>query len=197
MADRGGVIDASQVAVVVVTRGDVDLAPVLEPYVGFGFADGYVWNNSGGDDDLGVYGRYAAIAKTAAPVVLVQDDDCVLARASIRALLDAYRPGTLVANMPSEFRKRYGPLALVGFGAVFDRDLPAAAFARFRAALPGFDDEMWRRRSDIVFAALTETVLVDVPYTNLPYAYGDDRMYRQPGHSDERDFVLAAARSIQ
>lgn len=164
----------------------------------------------GPNPDLAVYGRYAAAERATSKVVFVQDDDCVLPPESIAALLAAYQPGHVVCNMPSEFRHSfYRDHALVGFGAVFDRDLPKKAFDRFAAmvprlglsnygwSLPGGEGGRFNRCCDVVFTTLTPRILVDVPYRNLPWATDPDRMYRQPDHVGDRVEILDLAKKVR
>lgn len=187
-------LTAADVTACLVTRGDVDMRPIIEslPF------SSVVWDNSAASEDLAVYGRYAAIRRALKPVIYVQDDDCLLAPDSFDALLDAYEPGHVVCNMPHDFRYQpqylSGEHALVGFGALFDRDLPAAAFARL-----GRVDDMaaFRRSCDIYFTALTPRILVDVPHTDLPYASGPGRMWTTPGHVEERSRALAHALQVR
>lgn len=114
-----------------VTRGDVSLNPILEAFDQFGFDEVVVWDNNH-REDLAVYGRYAAIAETKSDLIYVQDDDVVLRADAIMHLVDLHEPGHVVCNMPQEFRHPfYAEHALVGFGAVFDRDLPEQAWHRF------------------------------------------------------------------
>lgn len=193
-------VNHGQVSAVLVTRGDVDTFPIQRSLL---FEDVVVWNNAKADDDLIVYGRYAAIEDARHKVIYVQDDDCLLPEESIRALLRAYEPGKIVCNMPEPFRAHYSDSALVGFGAVFDRDLPAQAFKRFResehAGWPwgvAFMEHFYRC-CDVVVTTLTPTVWIDVPYENMPYATGPDRMYRQAAHVGERQRMLALARKVR
>lgn len=192
-----------KVSAVVVTRGNVDLSEILlslEP-----FQQVIVWENGagarelvdgrlmpphdGGQEDLGVYGRYAALDYAAYGAVFTQDDDCVLPPGSLQAIVAAYEPGVLTANMPAGFRSHYYDSCLVGFGAIFDRELPEQAFEQYGAG--------HEQRPDVVFSALTPRKLIDVPYRNLPWATGADRAYRQPGHTRERQAVLRRARRIR
>lgn len=194
-------ITAEQVAVVIPTRGDVPLKPVLDALAGHGFADGYIWNNAT-EHDLCVYARYEAIAHTTAPVILTQDDDAILPPETIAGLLAAYEPGKVVCNVPERFRKRYHDSGLVGFGAVFDRDLPWRAFQMAANANLELAGDMaigrgwFRRECDIIFTMLTPMVMVDLPYTELPYATDDTRLYRQNGHSDGRERMRELCREI-
>jgi hypothetical protein len=212
------------VSAIIVTRGNVDLGPVLDSLP----ADWetLVWDNSGQieashvlaryakilqDKDLSVYGRYAAIPYAKHDLIYVQDDDCIVSDPTL--IVDAYLdyeppeygndPRIAVAcNMPQEFRHDfYAEHALVGFGAAFHRDAPKRAFDRWYAAEkePGLNGEwgLISRTCDIIFTALTPRILVDVPKENLSWAYTDDRMWRQPEHQAERAHMLELVTKIK
>jgi hypothetical protein len=212
------------VSAVIVTRGDVDLSEILDS-----FPDEWervVWDNGRGEcrrskrfsftatwssselgqplADLSVYGRYSALSTPGlcdGDVIMVQDDDCVLPRESLEALVAAYQPGQLVANMPERFRPHYPDSALVGFGAIFDRDLPKQAFDRFlfTHAKILYDDGVQRfnRTCDVIFTSLTPRILLDLPYRDLPWATDETRMYRQPDHVGERARMLELCRQVR
>jgi hypothetical protein len=188
-------VGAVNVSAVIVTRGDVNIEPVIAnvlPHV----TDLVIWDNSK-RDDMKVYGRYAAIHSTDQPIIYVQDDDCIVH--DIPAIIGAHQPETLVCNMPQEFRSHYPDSALVGFGAVFDRHLPWTAFWKYLGAA-AFESELsdeFLRTCDVVFSALTPLQLVDVPKTDLPYANGPGRMWKQPDHHGERTRVLNACRALR
>ena len=113
----------------------------------------------------------------------------------------------VVCNMPERFRHSfYEEHALVGFGASFERDAPKRAFERFwdrqgwlSHPLGGFKDEteeaveerqLFMRTCDMVFTALTERHLVDVPHEDMPFASDPDRMWKQPDHQGDRNRML-------
>ncbi len=171
-----------------VTRGNVDLAAIRETWADAGLSDPAVWDNAELEDH-GVYGRYLAVEEAPTRVVFVQDDDCLLQPDAILEIIDAYEPGRIVANMPRSHRKNYSDSCLIGFGSVFDRELPERAFARFKGN--------HRLQPDVVFTALTPFTLVDVPVSNFPYAFGNDRMHRQPGYHRERFRTLVRARAAR
>ncbi len=184
----------ADLSAVVVTRGNVSLEPILDSFTAAGIFDFVVWDNSRRPDNLGVFGRYAALPECGRDVVLVQDDDVILPVATIQALAAAYEPGRIVANMPERFRAFYSDSCLVGFGAVFEPYLAALAFVRF--------EEMWgrekmMRRPDVVFTALTESTWLDLPYIEREFATGPDRAYKQKGHTLERQRVLTMARKAR
>lgn len=178
---------------VIPTRGDVDLEPVLDSIP----VPTVIWNNSQ-REDFGVYARYMAILTTDAQVIVTQDDDLVLPRASWDALLAAYEPGKIVCNVPERFRERYIDSGMVGFGAIFDRDLAFDAFAQYVNAGGDLMNPEFQRTSDIVFTMLGgELVFVDLPYEDREFARDDSRMWRQPGHFEERDSMRQFCRQIR
>jgi len=189
------------IAAVLVTRGDQDLQEILDSHAAVPeIAFTYIWDNSREWRDLSVFGRYAAIDRFDNPVVLVQDDDCVLDPESFATLISAYQPGVLTANMPARFRHDfYQDHCLVGFGAIFDRGLPAAAFRQYRekCGIPQGDslifDDMFLRNCDVVFTALTIRHLVDVAHRDLPWASNPERMWKQKDHQTSRSLMLQKA----
>jgi hypothetical protein len=230
------------VAAIIVTKGDVDLSPIVghvpiegEPYLPETIGslpaewERLVWDNSAGlltrwrhgsfrswwrgnehgdsVQDLSVYGRYAAIAHALdSDLIYVQDDDCILPPESFDMLLAAYQPGHIAANMPERFRPHYPDSCLVGFGAIFDRELPSRAFGSYdiEAITRWETGDGWQppkgtfhRTCDVVFTILTPRILIDAPVEILDYAHGDDRMWKQPTHVSERARMLALARRVR
>lgn len=190
-------IEAADVTACLVTRGDIDMTPILNSLEGFG--EVIVWDNSEGED-LAVLGRYRAMENAIHDVIYCQDDDCVLAPESIERLLATYAPGRLAANMPRRFREHYPDSCLVGFGAIFDIGLPEHAFERYDRLLTREEklpDATFNRTCDVVFTTLTARRLTDMPHTDLPYASDPNRMWKQPGHVAERQRTLELARLVR
>ena len=87
------------VTAVLVTRGDVDLEPIVSTLI---FDRLIVWNNAAvGVEDMGAYGRYAALDHVETSHVYYQDDDCtVSADAQAGLVWQASRhPERMVSNM--------------------------------------------------------------------------------------------------
>ncbi len=179
-----------RVAACLVTRGNVPMDDILDSIPDD--MEVIVWDNSK-NQDLGVYGRYAAIAMTDAELIYVQDDDAVLATDTIQTLADTLASSTtLVANMPDRFRPHYTDSCLVGFGAVFHRDLPQQAFDRIPQIPADFN-----LVCDVYFTALTERHLLDLPHTDQPWASNGDRMWKQKNHVPMRAKALHHARTLR
>lgn len=180
-----------RVAACLVTRGNVPMDEIIESLPPEW--EVVVWDNSK-RENLGVYGRYAAIGLTDAELIYVQDDDAVLERESLDALVNRamMMPAALFANMPERFRPHYPDSCLVGFGAAFGRDLPARAFERIERDPPFFN-----LTCDVFFTTLTERYLLDLPYRDRPFASDSDRMWKQADHVPMRSAALAEARALR
>src|SRR2546423_8180622 len=114
---------------VLVTRGGVDLTPILNSLPA-AVDDVVIWDNSKRPEDLKVLGRYAAVTEARHHAIYTQDDDCVVDVAAVLATYEQAPPGLVVANMPLAKRAEYAVLcgqtypgiALVGWGACFDAE---------------------------------------------------------------------------
>lgn len=195
-----------KISVVIVTRGDVDLEPIIEREWPEPFHEIVVWNNAEEERDMKVYGRYAAIRRANFSRIYVQDDDCVLPFDSLKTIAEAYEPGRLVANMPRSRWEGYPDSSLVGWGAIFDKDLPAIALGRFADGIGlerAFQMSDEQREDvyitcDVMFSALTPRTIIDVPFDHLPWAEGPDRMFTgRPTHNHERQRMLELCRTIR
>lgn len=188
-----------QITAVVVTKGDRDIAPILETLKPF--AEIIVWNNSakqvtsfyGGGSvaewipEAAVYGRYLAAKRARFDTVYVQDDDCTTDPLEIlrhynetAAALGAH---VVMCNMkPAHAVAAYYQwrIKLVGFGAVF-----AKSCIEFGPYFNRYDhDQLFRIECDRVFTALNECVVCQVPVTDTEYASDDDRLWRKSDHGE-------------
>lgn len=167
-------IRASQVSAVLVTRGDIDLSPIVETLP---FSDVVVWNNAE-REDLQCYGRFAGIEEACNDHIYVQDDDLIV---PVEALLSMYDGDGIVANKPPDEEWRF-----IGGGAFFPRSLPD--FTSYTDRF-GFDDDFCRV-ADVVFAYGHPYRSVWVGYVeHLPWHDADNRMYRQPNHYHVRQIA--------
>lgn len=160
-----------KVSAIIVTRGNVDIGPCLRTID----ADEIIIRRGDG----GVWERFDAAFSAKHPVIYTQDDDCIV---HARKVIAAYDKEVVTCNMPAWKRYEYPDnIALVGWGAVFHRSA-LAAFARYRQKWEA--DSIFRREADRVFTGLNECKLIDVPFTNLPWAEGKDRMGAQTIHGE-------------
>lgn len=184
---------AARVSAIVVTRGDVELAPVLAPLREH-FSDIVVWDNSQ-REDLGVFGRYAAIREAKHPVVAWVDDDVVFEH--WEELLAAYDPDRLVCNMDQAWIEgaEYGDfLAMSGAGSLCPAWLPEKVFARYVQHYPA--DEDFLLEADFVFGVLAPFTRVDLPYTAREFADGPGRLYTQPWQTEKKWGAIDRCRRV-
>jgi glycosyltransferase involved in cell wall biosynthesis len=180
------------VTAIVVTRGDVDLAPILDPIP---FGETVIWNNADRPYDYKTFGRYAAIPEATRPVVFWVDDDVVFS--AFDELLAAYRPGRLVSNMDEPWIVACGYRNLVGMqgaGSLCDSHLPAETFGRYLAEHP-FDDDLLTE-ADFVFGVLCPFDVVDLGYRALDYADAPGRLYRTPGQHERKWAMIERCRAM-
>lgn len=187
-------ISAKDVSAVIVTRGDVDLRPILEtlPY-----EDVVIWDNSKRKKDEGIYGRYLAIKQAKGKVIYFQDDDLLFTAHD--QLLDAYEPGKIVANMPSPWYEREGydalGCALVGAGALVPRALPQKALVSYLHRYPM--DDLFRTYCDIPVGILSPSKRVDLGYEILPCATASNRVNLQPGQLERKHAMQTRSLEIR
>jgi hypothetical protein len=182
---------AAHVSAVLVTRGDVDLEPIL---ASLPFADLVVWDNSQRERDLGAFGRYAAIAEAKHEVIYTQDDDLIVQRHD--ELLAAWEEGMVVANMPA-WKTDYLDTVLIGYGSLFNRSAPQAAFERYARFYEIDDEDFYRIGADFVFPLLTPFKRGDFGIAELPYAHAADRTYRHPDYRQKKQMYLRQARRVR
>lgn len=169
-----------KVSACLVTRGDCDLEPILAtlPYT-----DVVIWDNSK-REDLGIYGRYAAIQEAKHDVIYTQDDD-LLVRCHDE-LLQMYEDGRVLCNYPQPW-----DIPWVARGAMFRRDLPQAAFDRYLAVHP-FDRLFTHHGCDGVFTLLSDCKVVDFGSEDLPHGFAEGRVSTSPGWYDEKRPLIQA-----
>jgi len=175
---------------VVVTRGDVDLSPVVSTLLHFD--EVIVWDNSK-RRDVSVYGRFLGAAEARNEVVYVQDDDCLVDSAAVVA---EYRPGVVSSNVPMARRAFYSDgVTLIGWGAIFDRAIAWDAFGRYweRFAADGF----FQRECDRIFTGLSKCRNFEAGLEHLEYASGSDRMGAEKRHLSDLAEVRGRLRAIR
>lgn len=172
-------IDPKRVTAVIVTRGGVDLTPILERLKCFKSV--FVWDNSVREDRK-VCGRYEAILISKGDYIYTQDDDCLV---DAERLCAEYQPDEVLCNvLPShqEFYRGIG-MSLVGWGAIFPES--RVDFGPYMAKHP--IDEIFLRECDRVFTWLnySHVRMVDIDVEHLPHALGKDRMGTETRHGSD------------
>ena len=152
------------------------------------FTDQVVWDNAQ-REDLGIYGRYAAIAEAKHDVIATQDDDLIVT--CWDELLQAYEPGKVLCNYPQPWE-----IPWVARGALFHRGLPERAFARYLAKYEQ-DRFFTHHACDGIFTLLSECKVVDFGSVDLPHGFNDGRVSTSPGWYDKkRPLIQARCRDL-
>lgn len=190
-----------QVSAVIVTRGDVDLKPVLKSLV---FDDVVVFNNARESADQMTFGRVLALKRCKHKVIYSQDDDIVHTPKNQRKIVDAYEPGRLTGCMWKEWsdgakkqgiRNGYDDLVFCGSGSVYDADTIWAAIDAYLDVYP-FDD-FFRLWCDTIVGVLAPTKQLPIVFEALPHAEAGNRMCNLPDAAALKTEAIMRARSVR
>lgn len=193
MGGARAMLRTSDVTACLVTRGDVDLRPIIDTLI---FDTVIVWDNSVREDRK-TAGRYYATDEAKTKVVYYQDDDVIVPRATQLALLDAYEPGIPTAVYAhGETPDGYDDLPLVGAGALVDRELPWTAIGVYGSLAAA--DESFDYYCDFAIGVLYPIFKqVRLPFEILPVAEDPSRLCNQPWASEMKLLVTERARAIR
>lgn len=175
-------LTTSQVSAVIVTRGDVDLGPTLDPLP---FDDIVIWDNSKRPEDLKTYGRVKALEECENDIVFSVDDDVIFT--AFDELLAAYEPRKLICNMDPEWyvEAGYGDWHhLTGAGSVYDRAVPLVAVERYLAHFP--QDDEFLTWCDAIVGTLAPGKRVDLGYEVREFSDGPGRLWTTPGNPERK-----------
>lgn len=185
----------SDVTACLVTRGDVDMGPILDSLI---FENVLVWDNSSKPFDAKTAGRYYASEMATTHVVYYQDDDVLVPRTTQLALLDAYEPGVPTAVYAhGENPDGYDDLPLVGAGALVDQELPWQALDRYLTHHPDLDDGFYYDCDFIAGILYPRFKQVHLPFEILPVAQHESRLCNQPWQAALKLLVTERARAIR
>jgi hypothetical protein len=192
-----GEITFKDISAILVTRGNVDLAPIVDslPY-----EDIIVWDNS--DEtipDYKVFGRYAALKLAKHSVVYWQDDDIIFNRhEELLAAFNEHGGQYLISNMDQAWIEGagYGDfLGMVGAGSLCPADLPDRIFGEYFKQFP-FDEDMLYE-PDFAFGVLAPFKRVDLGYAVRDFADAPDRLYQQPWQHARKWKIINRCRELR
>ena len=185
-------VSIDDITAVIVTRGNVDLSPILAsiPY------ETIVWNDLERGSQ-GCYGRYLAAREAPGRVIYFQDDDVLFTAHD--ELRTAYTPGMIVCNMPSPWYETCGydklRQALVGAGSLVDKGLWEPAVERYLALHP--KDDLFDLYCDVVVGMLTPHTRLDLGYEVLPHASAPGRIYTRPEAAGQKKEMQARVLALR
>lgn len=194
-------LSPEQVTAVIVTRGDVDLVPVLESLI---FDDVVVWDNSVEQRDEMTFGRVCALARVKHEVIYSQDDDIVHTAENQRRILAAYEPGVLAGCMWPEWSDGaraqgieggYDDLVFAGSGSVYDAWVPSRAARRYVCTHPL--DDFFRLWCDTIVGIIAPTKQLDIRFEALPCAENENRMCNLEGAVELKAEAIRRAREVR
>lgn len=193
------------VSLCVVTRGNVDLAPILE-HVPHDW-ETLIWDNSKRGVNMAVYGRFCTMLEARNDIVAFVDDDVVFAEwkkleYTYRDKLDKVGDVMVVNDAHGDDPKGLGDVGFVGAGSIVSRLLVLKTWRRWSRGqlihLPAAPDGLpgIYYECDYVFGVLCPHVTVKLPYVNRSPNHGD-RLCDQSWHHELKMIYVEAARRIR
>jgi hypothetical protein len=180
-----------KVSACLITRGDVDLEPILAtlPY-----DEVLIWGPER-DERPGTYGRYQLMAEARHDVVYTQDDDCIFHLHDYLAKsFGGYETTAVYGHGPNP--DGLEDVALVHGGALINRVACLFSFDRYLKMWP--QDEGFYREADMIAGTLTPSVQVHLPYgIRLEIAARPNRMCHQPWQRELKHRITNQARAVR
>jgi hypothetical protein len=189
------------VTAVIVTRGDVDMQPVLDSLV---FPEVRVWDNSKSDTDQMTYGRLLSALRAETEVIYSQDDDIVHSPENQMQILAAYSPTKLVGCMWKDWsdgarqqgiENGYDDLVFPGSGSISQRSLWTDAHGRYLQHYP--HDDFFRMWSDTIIGVISPTIQLPLRFEELDWGNNTNRMAWMDDAVAQKTEAIRRAREVR
>lgn len=193
-------LSPSEVSAVIVTKGDVDLAPVLDSLI---FDDVVVWDNSV-EGNLMTFGRVMGAGRAKNTMIYSQDDDIVHTAEAQREIIAAYEPGMLTGCMWPEWsagakaqgiENGYDDLVFPGSGSISERVLGTDCIDAYLEDWPY--DDFFRLWCDTIIGVIAPTKQLDIRFQVLPCAEDETRMANLPDAVELKTEAIMRARKVR
>jgi hypothetical protein len=194
-------LSPADVSAVIVTRGDIDLSPVLDSLI---FDDIVVWDNSREQRDEMTYGRVLAVRRAKHEVIYSQDDDLIHSHENQARIVASYDEEFMVGCMWSEWsdgarrqgiENGYDDLVFPGSGSISHRDTWLDAVDAYLDQYP--EDDFFRLWSDTLIGVIAPTRQLDLRFTTLPAAKNGRRMANLPDAVQLKAEAIRRGRQIR
>lgn len=186
-------LDPSDVTACIVTRGDVDLQPIIDSLV---FGEVIVWDNSV-RADWKCAGRYMAAMEAATDLVYWQDDDTIVPLDTQLELLAIYEGEDCLAVWGhGETPDGYDDLPLVCGGAIADRWKAWAAILKYGAEY-GLDTDFMYEADFVVGTLYRYWKHIHLPFEIRDVAYNGHRLADEPWQKQLKRDVTDRARTLR
>jgi hypothetical protein len=185
---------------VIVTKGDVDLTPVLDSLI---FPEVVVYDNSVRRNEM-TYGRVVGARDATNGVIYSQDDDIVHSPENQIQILAAYEEGKLTGCMWPEWsdgaraqgiENGYDDLVFPGSGSISDLWLWEESIDEYLYEWPG--DDFFRLWCDTIIGVISPTKQLDLHFEALEWAEAPDRMANMEDAVALKTEAIRRARAVR
>lgn len=168
-------MNASKISCCLITKDPKYPREILENLLTFEFGEVLILTHSDSP-----FRKHELFAKAKFNTIYYQDDDAIC---PVQELLEAYEPGKInVAMKEGHFNAHANNRATMGlgWGAIFPKELLGSL--KLYTDIYG-EDDVFKRETERIFTYLNYPQNRHIlPITDLPSAWGDDRLWRQPEH---------------
>jgi hypothetical protein len=194
-------LSPSEVSAVIVTKGDVDLTPVLESLI---FDDVVVYDNSVEPNEM-TYGRVIGARERALhPFIYSQDDDIIHRPEDQARIIFAYEEGFMTGCMWSSWSAGakeqgiphgYDDLVFPGSGSISHITIWEDCVDEYLAEWPA--DDFFKLWCDTIIGVISPTRQMDIRFVALPCAEDKTRMCNLPDAVEQKIEAIRRARLIR
>jgi len=196
------------VSAVLVTRGDVELSPILGELHRH-YEDVVVWNNYDEPRDVSVFGRYMATERCKNDLVYFQDDDIVFTKhEELKAAWDRKfhwvtddgvpaHHSFMLCNMDPAWVERggYEDVGLLGMGGLMPRYGWEYPITEYLSYYP--EDKFFLDWCDFVTGVLMGHAKIDLGYEVRDVAHSGKRLAHYPANRARKNAMIERARRLR
>ena len=183
-------IEYEKISCCLITKGATYPKEILDHISQFPFGEILILTHSDSP-----FRKHELFAKAKHDVIYYQDDDAIC---PIPELVEAYEPNIITLAMKEgHYQAHLNNKATMGlgWGTVFDKHL-LGVLKRYTDEYG--EDEVYRRETERIFTNLCypQKRLI-LPITDLPSAYAEDRLWRQPIHNDYKQIAQERCNNLE
>jgi hypothetical protein len=175
-------------AILITWKRQENIPRIVENLLKFDFIDEIIIRDNSKCENLKCYARYFLTEKAKNDLIYVQDDDCI--NHDIDKLFEEYKDGIICGGTQGYMDALNTPpysntsLALVGFGAIFDRKI--IDFSEYLSKYP--EDNLFYSEADRIFTLNNKTKVISCNIEILNEE--KEAMSKEPNHLADRELII-------
>lgn len=168
-------LDLSKVSLCLLTKEKEYPKEILDNVMKYGFGEVLI-----GPDSNSPYNKYQLFAKAKNDILAYQDDDAIV---PWDKLIEAYKPDVINVGMKQGHFDAYKDSKMtmgLGWGSIFPKSI-LSTLKKYTDVYG--EDEVYQRETERILTYLNPQNRVVLDIQDLPSAWAEDRLWRQPNHN--------------